>query len=77
MRLNYLAMARIAIRKSLDQPSVGLNCKRLDSGRTARAELNRLEVGGEVEVADWEVGIETDYSTYILPGDGTLTPFYR
>jgi hypothetical protein len=75
MRFIYLTMARIARRQSVMESDDGLHRAEPDRGRAALAELRRLEAGGDVVVAGWEVGRVTDYSRYVLAGDGTLTPF--
>jgi len=43
--------------------------------RAARAEMKRLEAGGDAVVAGWEVGMAWDDSRYVLAGDGSLTPY--
>jgi hypothetical protein len=56
-------------------PEDGLRRARQDGGRRARAELKRLEAGGDAIVQGWAVGKMNDDSRYVLAGDGTLTPY--
>jgi hypothetical protein len=69
--------ARLAAPLGTEYPDDGLHRKEPDGGRTARAELSRLEAGGDAIVQGWAVGRATDFSWYVLAGDGTLTPHAR
>ena len=57
-------------------PDDGLARAVPDGGAAALAHLARLEAGGPVGVAGWQVGLGGDcaYRTYTLESDGSLTP---
>ncbi|GEM_PF-2551528 len=76
-RLILEMQSRLADSRGVKYPDDGLKRAKPDGGAAARAELLRLEAGGDAIVQGWAVGAATDFSEYTLAGDGTLTPYVR
>jgi len=72
-RVALLARSRLVGKVGMTFPDDGVKRESADGGRSARAELKRLEEGGDAIVQGWSVGIANDFSLYVLKHDGSLS----